>query len=143
MKNVCWMLTWVSFQPLFTLQNSCMGLFPRYEELVAEGAGQWFAARTGSGSVVGLASVRCCDQQVVQADVFGHPNFPTAASELLDRCLVWGTGQGAGQLRVQVAKADEGKRASLTSWGFVETGPADEIQAAEERLAAVWLGRNL
>jgi len=131
------------FSTSFAVQNSCMGLFPRYEGLVAEGAGQWFAARTGSGSVVGLASVRCHDQQVVQADVFGHPNFPTATSELLDRCLDWATGHGAGQLRVQVAKTDEGKRTILTSWGLVETGPADEIQAAEERLAAVWLRRDL
>ena len=127
------------FSTSFAVQNSCMGLFPRYERLVSEGAGQWFAARTDSGSVVGLASVRCHEQQVVQADVFGHPNFPTVTSELLDRCLDWSTGQGAGQLRVQVATADEGKRAALTSRRFVEMGPADEIQAADQRLAAVWM----
>ncbi|MFP6649304.1 MAG: hypothetical protein VB817_07575 [Pirellulaceae bacterium] len=120
-----------------------MGLFPRYQELATEKAGQWFAARTGRGSVVGLASVRCRDQQVVQADVFCHPNFPTASSELLDCCRDLATGQGAGQMRVHVATLDEGKRATLTSWGFVETAPAEEIQAAGESLAAVWLGRDL
>jgi len=131
------------FSTCFTLQNSCMGLFPRYQELATERAGQWFVARTGRGSIVGLASVGIRDQQVVQADVFCHPNFPTASSELLDCCRDWATRQGAGQMRVQVATLDEGKRATLTSWGFVETGPAEEIQAAGESLTAVWLGLDL
>ena len=131
------------FSTCFTLQNSCMGLFPRYQEFASDELGQWFAGRTGRGSVVGLASVRSRDQQWVQADVFCHPDFPSANSELLDCCRNWARGQGAGQMRVQVATMDEGKQDTLTSWGFDETGPAEDIQAAGENLAAVWLGCDL
>ena len=43
------------FSTRLAVQNSCMGLFPRYQALSAEGMGEWFVATTESGSLVGLA----------------------------------------------------------------------------------------
>ena len=42
----------------YATQSSCMGLYPRYQAMTRDGRGAWFAARTGTGRVVGLSSAR-------------------------------------------------------------------------------------
>ena len=64
------------------LQNSCMGLYPRYQKPIVDGKGAWFCARTSDARLVGMATVCLDGEGGCSVDGFAHRNF-TAAWEAL------------------------------------------------------------
>ena len=56
----------------YATQNSCMGLYVRFERVRSGGGGTWFAAMTAEGKAVGLATARRDDAGAFQIDAFAH-----------------------------------------------------------------------
>lgn len=69
----------------FRPQHSCMGLFPKYADIVSRGGG-WFALVNGVGVVFGLASWLPCEDGTRQISGFCHPNASAWREELMEDC---------------------------------------------------------
>jgi GNAT superfamily N-acetyltransferase len=129
------------FSTRYSVQSSCMGLFPRYEALRDSG-GEWFAARAVDGRLVGLATARQQDAAAVQIDGFVHRDFRDAALKLLRECVRWADARGADQCFAEVARGDEQKCALLESLGFSHAGSGRDIELAGDRIATLRLSRQ-
>jgi len=116
------------FSTRYSVQNSCMGLFPRYHALPAAG-GQWFTATTEDGRVVGLATARPEHEHAMRIDGFAHPNFPGASRELLTCCLQWVDAQGGRYCLAEVAQTDTAKRELFESLDFCDAGAGADYTA--------------
>lgn len=113
------------FSTRYAVQNSCMGLYPRYEALAQEGRGVWFALRTEQGHVVGLSSVRLDELGHAQVDGFAHQSHGEAWEDLIGATLRWVADRGASLCYTVVSAEDEDKRARFESLGFQEAGAGD------------------
>jgi GNAT superfamily N-acetyltransferase len=102
----------------YAVQPSCMGLFPRYDDLTRMDVGAVFCAHAEDGRLVGLSTVRMDDAQCT-VDGFVHQSFFASWSELLQAALDWGIGRGASVFAADVAADDEGKRLGFERLGFV------------------------
>lgn len=68
------------FSTRWFIQNSCMGLYPRYEKIDKNGS--WFVALKGK-TVAGISSVRFFDGYCAQVDVFCLPEVSKGDMENL------------------------------------------------------------
>ena len=112
----------------YSVQNSCMGLFPRYRSLPDAG-GQWFTATTDDGRVVGLATARPAHNNTMRIDGFAHQNFPGADRDLFMCCLNWVDAQGGPQCTAEIAHSDTAKRKMCESLGFSRADAGAEYTA--------------
>jgi GNAT superfamily N-acetyltransferase len=115
------------FSTRYAVQGSCMGLFPRYETLRHDAAGEWFAATTLDGRLVGLATARRHGADVVQVDGFAHRNFSAALRDLLMACLRWAEERGATQCLARIATGDEKKREVIELLGLSQSGDSPDF----------------
>ena len=111
------------------LQRSCMSLFPRFAQINSKN-GQWFAATTSDGRLVGLGTACRREEQRVQIDAFAHRNFGPAASELLRSCLRWASDQGAKQCFARLAQRQCNKHHLFESLGFSPSDDKSELEIA-------------
>jgi GNAT superfamily N-acetyltransferase len=131
------------FSTRYTDQDSCMGLFPRYQAVRDEGAGEWFVATTETGCLVGLATARSRGPEVVQVDGFSQAGFPGVQREMLDRCLHWSRARQAGRCEALIAGCDEEKMQAFSLLGFSPTRTGPNIGMDGNQLATIWIGRDL
>ncbi len=120
----------------YQIQNSCMGLYPRYTRALANGLDAFFAARTADGRVVGLATARLVEgEDVYQIDGFVHHRFAAVWPDLIKVACDWARTQGATTLRTLIAREDWAKQAVFQALGFVD---ADVGEGLSEKRLAVW-----
>ena len=131
------------FSTRYTAQDSCMGLFPRYQAVRDEGAGEWFVATTETGCLVGLATARSRGPEVVQVDGFSQAGFPGVQREMLERCLHWARARQAGRCEALIAGCDEGKMQAFGLLGFSPTRTGPKIEMGGNQLATIWISRDL
>lgn len=118
----------------YQIQNSCMGLYPRYTRALANGLGAFFAARTTDGRVVGLATARLVEgERVYQIDGFVHHRFAAAWPDLIKAACDWARAQGATTLCTQIIAEDVAKQVVFQALGFIHIGVGEGFQ--ENRLA--------
>lgn len=109
-------------------QNSCMGLYPKYQQLQANG-GEAFGAWTTSGRLVGVSTVRIVDG-VAGIDGFTHDKFSTAMASLLQRAIDWAVSEGAA-CQAMLASIDGEKQAAFEAVGFRRTGATRSAQIGD------------
>ena len=107
----------------YSLQPSCMGLYPRYEAVAEEGRGAWFSARTAGGKTVGLSTARLGDPGAAQIDAFAHSRYTAAWEDLAEAALAWSVSRGVASCSALVSEEDEEKLAGFARLGFRTAGP--------------------
>jgi len=115
----------------YALQKSCMGLYPRYAALRADGRGTWFSANDADGRLVGLASVRLDDDRRALVDGFTHPRYAGCWTELLQAAMQWGLAHQAATCRARIAALDEEKMQDFVEIGFRPAGREGELVVVE------------
>ena len=120
------------FSTRYVTQNSCMGLYPRYQALPSGHHGTWFGARTDSGHLLGLSSVRMEAPDSAQMDAFTRPNQPGLWKTLMESALGWAADRGARRFTSRVCLEDEDKLQSFESLGF-RKAKSDEPFALDHR----------
>ncbi|MBQ4120332.1 MAG: GNAT family N-acetyltransferase [Clostridia bacterium] len=97
-------------------QRSCMGLFPRYEELRKHG-GDYFMAFDDSGTLGAAASVCRMDDGTFRGDFFSLPSFEYAIPEMLQKME-----DDFSNVYFEIAKNDTVKKKHLEENGFKPIG---------------------
>lgn len=97
-------------------QRSCMGLYPRYENLVKEG-GKVFVSVSERGIAGGIASLKRNAGDRDSIDFFCMRGFEDAAGALLDRCL-----EENPSACVRISAEDSEKAELLERTGLRESG---------------------
>ena len=119
------------------VQESCMGLYPRYEVVAAGGKGAWFAARTAQGKTVGLGTVRIEDGRHARIDAFVHGRFMSAWEALVRATIRWSASRGASACSASVCAEDEEKLSLLAKSGFAVTGTGKPFDLGGRSVASV------
>ena len=125
----------------YRVQNSCMGLYPKYATIAEEGRGAWFSAATGDGHVVGLATARLDDKGGCQVDGFTHKYHQTAWGPLIQSAIDWGANDGASSWWAAVSVEDEEKQAMFESLGFGRSGAGESFDLDGREVESVRLER--
>ncbi len=132
------------FSTRYVVQNSCMGLYPRYETLTRERRGAWFGARTSRGHLIGLSTVHLDKLNQCQVDGFTHQNYLADAWEnLIQAAIRWGIVRGASLCWAIVSAEDENKRSLFESLRFREVGTREEFNLDGRRVASVRLEKAI
>ncbi len=126
----------------YATQNSCMGLFVRYERVRLSG-GAWFAARTAEGKVVGLSSARREEGGAFQIDAFAHARFSDVWEELAQAAIGKSGELGKGKCYAVVSVEDEEKQSWFESLGFRGTGAGKAFELDGRRVASVRMERSV
>lgn len=121
----------------YVVQNSCMGLYPRYMRHLKEAHDAFFAARTEDGRVVGLATARFDSQDRCQVDGFVHRSFAQTWGDLLKAACQWGREKGAVTLQALALVEDEEKQTLFEELGFVRAGMGQNF-AVDGRSVGSW-----
>ena len=106
------------FSTRSVVQNSCMGLYPRYESLAQKGNGASFAAWTDDGRMVGLSTVQIDASGAAHVDGFTSHRFADTWDGLIRRTIAWSTHSGASHCEARISVEDEAKQARFESLGF-------------------------
>ena len=117
----------------YTVQSSCLGLFARFDALLDQGQGGWFAARTGDGRLIGLATAHREDDAAVKMDGFVHKNFQHAMQDLLAACVRWAAEHGAQQCVAEIATGDGPMLSSFEALGFGHTAVGKDLHVEGAR----------
>ena len=126
----------------YATQNSCMGLFVRYERVRLSGEGAWFAARTAEGKVVGLSSACRDEGGAFQIDAFAHARFSEVWEELAQAAIGKSRELGEGKCYAVVSVEDEEKRSWFESLGFRGSGAGEGFELEGRRVASVRMERS-
>ncbi len=124
------------FSTRYATQNSCMGLYVRFER-VRSGGGTWFAAMTAEGKAVGLATARRDDDGDFQIDAFAHARFADAWDELALAAIGRSQEMGERGCYAVVSVEDEEKQSRFESLGFRGTGAGQAFDLDGRRVASV------
>jgi len=108
-------------------QQSCEGLYPRYNAV--ETSGTWFSLTRADGAVVGLASAmipadrRCC------VDAFTHAHYQNEwLGPLYQAAIDWAQSRGAESVHTTCAPLDHLKQAAIESLGFRPTNEESQLE---------------
>ncbi|MEM7132407.1 MAG: GNAT family N-acetyltransferase [Chloroflexota bacterium] len=125
----------------YQTQNSCMGLYARYADILADGDGAFFAGRTADGRLVGLSTARPDGVGGCQIDGFVHNNFSSAWSDLVEAACAWARAEGISTLTAILSVEDEEKQALFQSIGFVYNGSGKAFQIEGRRVESCKMKR--
>jgi GNAT superfamily N-acetyltransferase len=131
------------FSTRYALQSSCMGLYPKYDILVQQQSGAWFAAQRGSGHLVGLATARLDGSGACHVDGFTHQCHVDAWTDLMQAAIDWGADRGAAEGHGTLSVEDEDKRSLFGSLGFEATGAGNAFTLGERQVPSVLLKRSV
>ncbi len=131
------------FSTRFATQISCMGLFPRYRNLLDEGGKAWLAIARNSGPMIGIATAKPVTSEMWQVDGFAHPYFTTQHTLLMDTVIKWGGQQGLDSLRVQFVDHDFEKIECYKNMGFAKRSIAPEVKIAQNTYRSCYLYKAL
>ena len=130
------------FSTRYVVQNSCMGLYPRYEALAQDGRGAWFALHANQGRVVGLSSARLDESGHCQVDGFTHQSHADSWEDLMAAALRWGADRGGGLCCAIVSVEDEDKRVRFESLGLQESGAGGAFNLGDRQVPSIRLERQ-
>ena len=128
-----------TFSTRHATQNSCMGLFVRFENVRLDGCGDWFAAKTEEGKVVGLSTTRRDEEGAFQVDGFAHARFPGIWEELVQAAVGMSQELGGAGCYAVVSIEDEEKRSWFESLGFRGTEEGEAFDLDGRQVASVRL----
>lgn len=111
----------------YVVQKSCMGLYPRYEKISANGKGTWFAARTDQDRLVGLSTAFFTEPGKCQVDGFVHQSFTQTWKDLMQTALQWGMVRGATRFSARTSIEDTEKQLLFESMGFRKVRAGDDF----------------
>lgn len=129
----------------YTQLKSCMGLFPRYEAVVAgDREGTWFEGWTDSGScLAGLSTVRLTTDSTSQVDGFTHKRYAAAWPELLAAVVDWSRDRGMAGCRADICVEDEEKQAWFEQLGFSPAGAGGGFEVGGRSVGSIVMERGL
>ena len=126
----------------YVVQNSCMGLYPRYETLTSGGRGAWFAGRTNQGCLVGISTSHLDGAGGCQVDGFTHHNHRAALGSLLEAAVSWANTHGAAPCWSRVSIEDEDKISRFEGLGFRRARVDKPFDLGGRQVTSVRLERN-
>ena len=142
----CWRVMDLNVNLLSTryvVHSACMGLYPRYQNLTADGKGTWHGARTEQGRLVGLSTARMVAQDECRVDGFAHHGHQDVLEDLIRASVRWGAGRGASTAYVSICAEDEDKRLAFESMGFRESGRGGRIELNGRPVPLVRMGKRV
>ena len=131
------------FSSRYTVQNSCMGLYSKYDSLGDDGRGAWFVARSERGRVVGLSSVNMDDSHRAQIDGFVHQDFLGSWSDLIVAPIEWAAKHHASLLTVKLCDQDKDKLRRFPSLGFKRRHASEGFLLDQQQFGTTWLERAI
>ena len=123
----------------YTVQHSCMGLYPRYEALLQDTRGMWFGAHTEQGRLLGLSTAQFDAAGACRVDGFMHHDYPHVWENLIRAAIRWCITAGGSGCWAQVACEDEDKRSRFSALGFVEAGAGEAFDIADREVETIRL----
>ena len=105
----------------FVTQRSCMGLYPRYEMLLARG-GHFYAAVDAQGIVGAILSTKPTEAGI-RADFYCCDGFEGLLSKLMDSC--------EETVYLQIAECDSKKQELAKALGFSSSGHAELLPCGD------------
>lgn len=105
----------------FVTQRSCMGLYPRYETLLAKG-GHFYAATDEKG-IVGAILSTMPTEVGIRADFYCCDGFEGLLSKLMDSCKE--------TVYLQIAECDSKKQELAKALGFSPSGEAELLKCGD------------
>ena len=130
------------FSTRYEIQQSCMGLYRRYDAVTQDKDGQWFGAWTDDGRVVGFSTARIFDSGRCNVDAFAHARFMDCWNELVRATLLWGESRNASEFTATLSVEDEEKQRLFESLGFSSEKPADEFEFGSRHVSSIQLRRD-
>lgn len=121
----------------YITQGMCNGLYRQYEEVRDGGRGNWFAARTDDGRVVGLATARLTEDDACRVDGFAHRRHTGAWPDLVGAATDWAQRRGAQDCFAMVCVEDEEKQAAFEELGFGKKETSATFSIGERTVGAV------
>ena len=107
-----------------------------YEAVRNGGRGEWFAAYTDDGRVVGLATARLTDGGSCKVDGFAHKRHMGAWPDLMRAATKWATDRAGGAHAV-VCVEDEEKQAAFEALDFKLGAPAKPFVLGDREVGSV------
>ncbi len=102
----------------YAVQESCLGLYRRYDAITKDGRGAWFCAKTDNGQVVGLSSARFDENRSCRVDGFTHKNHLDVWDALIQAAVDWSVSRNAPQIYATISVEDTEKQALFGALGF-------------------------
>jgi GNAT superfamily N-acetyltransferase len=127
------------FSTRYATQDSCMGLYPRYQTIREGKRGNWFVARAANGRVVGLSTVRLDERGRARVDGFAHRRHASCMGSLIDASMRWGNAHAASEFDAVISEDDQAKLAHFKLAGFRPASAADPFELEGRRLDAAHL----
>jgi len=121
----------------YDVQVSCNGLYRRYRYVVQDGRGQWFAAATDDGRVVGLSTARLDESDQCSVDGFTHQLYTDCFSELIQEAIRWGRSHDAAAIYATLSAEDEDKQRLFQSLGFRKGQPGHDFELGGRKVKLV------
>ena len=113
------------FSTRYAAQDSCLGLYRRYDAIASDGRGAWFCASTDAGHVVGLSTARLDDNDACQVDGFTHRNYAHLWQPLLQAAIDWAVINDASVVHAAISVEDDEKRALFETLNFKSAGAGE------------------
>jgi GNAT superfamily N-acetyltransferase len=126
----------------YDLQESCLGLYRRYQYVVQDHRGGWFAAFANDGRVVGLSTARLDDSGRCNVDGFAHQRFMNCWNGLMQAAIGWGESHNATTFTATLSTEDEDKQSLFEAIGFQGEQPTVDIEVGGRRVKSVQLQRR-
>lgn len=126
----------------YRVQNSCMGLYPKYSTLTEKQRGTWFSAVSNDGRLLGIATVLLIDGITCQIDGFAHKYHQTCWKPLMQTAMDWAGKKGASLWRATVSIEDEEKQALFESLGFSKSNKGTNFDLDDREVEGILLQRT-
>ena len=110
------------FSSRYGIVRSCMGLYPKYNNLRNNNMGNWFVALDERQRVVGLSSASLDNKDGCQIDGFIYGNSRSHWIELINTAITWAHSIGVSRIYSTVSSSDAIRKLLLESMGFIQTG---------------------
>ena len=115
------------------VQNSCMGLFPRYESVIESGMvfGMW----DEDERLRGLTTARRTDSGVFQIDGFAHAVSMETLERGVSQAISWAAKRSSASPFAILADCDDNKRAAFEACGFRNVGETFDLKIGDIDIA--------
>jgi len=106
-------------------QQSCLGLYRRYDYLRSDYQGEWFTLLSEDGKVLGISSAVHKGEKKYQVDGFCHPEHEKSFAQLVQTAVNWCDSRDASEIIFNVKKEDTHKETLIRN--MVRAGNLDKL----------------